>query len=1264
MASRARSKSVQEVLGDREVVERVLASAEWWACRGRGGDAIHLAQQVAGLGQRVWAALRDGDRSSLQGRLGKATRLDVLLEDERGWELPWEAIGSAGAARQGGDRSLAAGPLDPQAMLCHWGIRRRIGAPRIARKTPWRLPRVLLLLGDLTQGLPVGAGDYGRRLQGWTPMLESAAAIVRELDAVGVRADIALSTGAGAAPEAQMLDHQKARIFPYSDRTSLMAALEGQGPFDVIFCLAHGKRVNAAASRGADALDLGFTDQGPCLLSAEADGLESLFSAWTKGMPASLIVLGACDSSAAIAPRLLQHADQMLCMGGEVEVEALGFWARGLFSGLCRGQGVDLAMRRARQALVNHERHWHQWWLPVHYTAIADDSAPFDRKRLALGRYVGGTGILPHDRHSRSSMPPTEVPLPIQLRTVDAKGVSTHERWESEALGGGLRQVLEQRPGIRLVLWGEPGAGKSTLLRQVQRAWNEEPGERHLGVYIGLQALISRNVELDLQKVAEQFVGEAWSKDLVRAWDARAWYRGIDDPGVASCQDEREVSTGPLVTFLIDGLDEVPIGPDPAGKYHRNCLDQLLTALRSQYPQASIVVASRRSAKALDRGFVDADLFPLDAGLQVQMIQRVFEDCDQRLTEPEARDFLHRVATRGGSLERLAQVPLFLTLMVRSAASSLTRELPSGNRHAFLATIARELLEQQHRHLTRATPDAANCDPDRDERFLEVLSLAMADSGNLYWSSDKVEDELETDSELQGWKLGLGHASMGAWLEAISKRSGIVIRSEGAWGFWHRSFQESFAARALLREARSRVRPVRGDARGAKDPAKASAGRLKIAVRSVLAKRIGQTLEGQLDARIGTWSEPIALLVGHVIDAVPEHGKSVAADLVKGFLNEEATFPIGLRCIATADTLEAESIGLALAKSQTWEEAAMIYDPLVGNHGRFFAARSALKMRVRELAEALRRPRFNLTDRIEVWLLIECLERARSFASSQDAEQAMEAILVSLGRPAGLERAFETVPGRPKEDLFVEIPGGEYWMGSRKDEVHRVEQEGPTERRVDAFAIARVPITVGQYRLFDPYKFARSVDSDLPATGISWFEADLFARWLQHHRDRSPAITRFGEHRVVRLPYEAEWEWACRDCLSTWVGGERPYPLFVRGDDEVQHLKPYAWYQSNAEGAVRRVATTTGGPGAPSLGLYDMLGNIWEWCLDPWERFLGSHSPVYPELGARDHWRVRRGATAMNGVAFLRPAYRYATSPDVTDRATGLRLVLGKAEHR
>ncbi|MCI5221958.1 MAG: formylglycine-generating enzyme family protein, partial [Candidatus Electrothrix sp. AR4] len=226
---------------------------------------------------------------------------------------------------------------------------------------------------------------------------------------------------------------------------------------------------------------------------------------------------------------------------------------------------------------------------------------------------------------------------------------------------------------------------------------------------------------------------------------------------------------------------------------------------------------------------------------------------------------------------------------------------------------------------------------------------------------------------------------------------------------------------------------------------------------------------------------------------------------------------------------------------------------------------------------------------------------------------------------------------------MIMLPGGRFKMGDIQGggsgdalPVHEVE--------LDSFALSCYPITFEEYDLF-----CRATDRHKPKDNgwgrkrrpvfnVSWQDANNYCEWLSQ-------IT----GKPYRLPTEAEWEYACR------AGGES---IYFFGNDE-DRLGRYAWYSENADGRTHPV----GKKGGNAWGLYDMYGNIWEWCSDSYDKNYYTDRPVRNPTGAEQGaGRVLRGGSWDSGERFIRSSFRFCLSPGLRIIRVGFRIARGYIE--
>ncbi|MCB1823887.1 MAG: formylglycine-generating enzyme family protein [Candidatus Competibacteraceae bacterium] len=238
--------------------------------------------------------------------------------------------------------------------------------------------------------------------------------------------------------------------------------------------------------------------------------------------------------------------------------------------------------------------------------------------------------------------------------------------------------------------------------------------------------------------------------------------------------------------------------------------------------------------------------------------------------------------------------------------------------------------------------------------------------------------------------------------------------------------------------------------------------------------------------------------------------------------------------------------------------------------------------------------------------------------------------------------------------LMVELPGGRFLMGSPdSDDLARDKEKPRHEVTVSPFRIAITPVTVELYRRIMPESSAAQSEAEArwPAKGVTWFDAIEFCNRLSERAGYRPCYSqRSGQWRCdwradgYRLPTEAEWEYACRAGTTT---------RYSFGDDPAD-LDSHAWYAGNAKDHVQPVATQR----ANLWGLYDMHGNVWEWCWDEYEAYSPkpARNPRGPKQSTSGR-RVLRGGSFDFSPEFLRSARRFFVDPVGWFRRFGFRCV-------
>ena len=228
---------------------------------------------------------------------------------------------------------------------------------------------------------------------------------------------------------------------------------------------------------------------------------------------------------------------------------------------------------------------------------------------------------------------------------------------------------------------------------------------------------------------------------------------------------------------------------------------------------------------------------------------------------------------------------------------------------------------------------------------------------------------------------------------------------------------------------------------------------------------------------------------------------------------------------------------------------------------------------------------------------------------------------------------------------LVLISKGTFMMGSPESEERRDKNETQHEVAISKdYYLGVYEVTQAQYEKVmgkNPSRFqgakVGNENADLAVENVSWDDAVEFCKKLSDLPEEKKA------GRLYRLPTEAEWEYACR------AGSKTAYSF----DDEEGLLPEYGWFKRNSADRTHTVGLLE--PNA--WGLYDMHGNVWEWCSDRHGKYpKGAVSdPTGPKDGTD---RVIRGGYWNADAAGCRSAYRYGSIPSYRYDGRGFRLAL------
>jgi len=229
------------------------------------------------------------------------------------------------------------------------------------------------------------------------------------------------------------------------------------------------------------------------------------------------------------------------------------------------------------------------------------------------------------------------------------------------------------------------------------------------------------------------------------------------------------------------------------------------------------------------------------------------------------------------------------------------------------------------------------------------------------------------------------------------------------------------------------------------------------------------------------------------------------------------------------------------------------------------------------------------------------------------------------------------------------IPGGTFIMGSPKEKEDSTDSERPQhEVTIEPFWLGQYQVTQAQWKFVaklpqvnkelnpDPSRFkgngSTSLTNNRPVEQVSWYDAVEFCDRLSNHTKRQ-----------YRLPSEAEWEYACR------AGTKTPFHFGETITTDLANYNGNYTYGQGPKGVYREETTEVGSfEVANNFGLYDMHGNVWQWCLDDWhDNYTDAPADGSALFSSDDKLSDKTGRAVLRGGSWLynprycRSAYRY-----------------------
>jgi len=214
---------------------------------------------------------------------------------------------------------------------------------------------------------------------------------------------------------------------------------------------------------------------------------------------------------------------------------------------------------------------------------------------------------------------------------------------------------------------------------------------------------------------------------------------------------------------------------------------------------------------------------------------------------------------------------------------------------------------------------------------------------------------------------------------------------------------------------------------------------------------------------------------------------------------------------------------------------------------------------------------------------------------------------------------------------MIYVPGGTFTMGATSEQGSDVDDdEKPTHSvTLSGYHIGQTEVTQALWTAVMGSNPSRFKGDQRPVERVSWNDCQTFISRLNAKTGKN-----------FRLPTEAEWEYAARGGHS---GGSK-----YAGSDNISNV---AWYDDNSGGETHNVATKS----PNGLGIYDMSGNVWEWCQD-WYGEYSSSSQTNPKGPSFGDFRVDRGGGWYFNAGFCRVSFRGSSPPSYSSNYLGLRL--------
>jgi formylglycine-generating enzyme required for sulfatase activity len=244
-----------------------------------------------------------------------------------------------------------------------------------------------------------------------------------------------------------------------------------------------------------------------------------------------------------------------------------------------------------------------------------------------------------------------------------------------------------------------------------------------------------------------------------------------------------------------------------------------------------------------------------------------------------------------------------------------------------------------------------------------------------------------------------------------------------------------------------------------------------------------------------------------------------------------------------------------------------------------------------------------------------------------------------------------------KNSEMARVEGGTFTMGSPENEMEREDNEVQHQVKVSSFSMSKYPVTQKEYQEVMGTNPSHFKKDNLPVESVTWFDAIEYCNRRSQREGLTLAYTVNGTDvtwnknaKGYRLPTEAEWEYACR------AGTTVPFSTGNNITTDQANYNGGSPYRNNAEGEFREETTPVGSFAPNAYGLYDMNGNVCEWCWD-WYGDYAGEAQTDPAGAVSGDTRVIRGGSWLSAAQLLRSACRADVDPVDRYYDIGFRVV-------